>query len=246
MIAALDRMRKRPAPIRREKRRPRSSGCTGAPLEKSAAAHGKSRFESIFFLNADEAAAVPYDAYARHARNGDEAMTNRPPHPAQAKPLRIACADRPVKDPGRSVQAHPSDKGRKPSTARRMALLGEEFIACSAMLAALGNECRQAIFLDLLRNWGGLRTCEIAEHVGLSKPAVSRHLGIMEKAGIVTMKRVGTVRIYHPSESTKPWMALSQLAWNAYRFVDDEISAKARPESCARAHLGAGKDDSWI
>ncbi|MFR4999009.1 MAG: ArsR/SmtB family transcription factor [Slackia sp.] len=118
-----------------------------------------------------------------------------------------------------------------------MALLGEEFIACSAMLAALGNECRQAIFLDLLRNWGGLRTCEIAEHVGLSKPAVSRHLGIMEKAGIVTMKRVGTVRIYHPSESTKPWMALSQLAWNDTASSTTRYR-QARPESCARAHLG--------
>ena len=121
--------------------------------------------------------------------------------------------------------------------AQHMVLLGEEFSACSALLSALGNENRQAIFLDLLRNWGGLRTYEIAEHVGLSKPTVSHHLSIMKKAGIVSVERIETVRIYHPNENTKPWKILSQLAWKAYRFVEEEASK----ETCRRM-LAFGKE----
>lgn len=121
--------------------------------------------------------------------------------------------------------------------AQHMVLLGEEFSACSALLSALGNENRQVIFLDLLHNWGGLRTYEIAEHVGLSKPTVSHHLSIMKKAGIVSVERIGTVRIYHPNENTKPWKILSQLAWKAYRFVEEEASK----ETCQRM-LTFGKE----
>ena len=135
-------------------------------------------------------------------------------------------------------QAHDSsacksgEENNRPLTAQHMALLGEEFSACSALLSALGNENRQVIFLDLLRNWGGLRTYEIAEHVGLSKPTVSHHLSIMKKAGIVSVEHIGTVRVYHPSENTKPWKNLSQLAWKAYRFVEEEVSK----ETCPKIH----------
>ena len=84
---------------------------------------------------------------------------------------------------------------------------------------------------------GGLRTYEIAEHVGLSKPTVSHHLSIMKKAGIVSVERIGTVQIYHPNENTKPWKILSQLAWKAYRFVEEEASK----ETCQRM-LTFGKE----
>lgn len=139
----------------------------------------------------------------------------------------------------------PEESCRTP-TAQHMALLGEEFADRSALLIALGNESRQAIFLDLLRNWGGLRTYEIAKHVGLSKPTVSHHLGIMKKAGIVSVKRIGTMQIYHPSENTEPWAALSQLAWKAHRFVEEEASKETCPEESMDAGRQARKDDRWI
>lgn len=182
------------------------------------------RFESIFFLNADETASAPYNPHIRSIGNGGKAMENRPAGHMMKKPPRKQMLD--------SSACESGEENNRPLTAQHMALLGEEFSACSALLSALGNENRQVIFLDLLRNWGGLRTYEIAEHVGLSKPTVSHHLSIMKKAGIVSVEHIGTVRVYHPSENTKPWKNLSQLAWKAYRFVEEEVSK----ETCPKIH----------
>lgn len=205
----------------------------------------KRRFESIFFLDADEAACAPYNPRIRPTGNGDAAMENQPAARAAGKPHATRAPVPSTRESRRQTEESRHEEEHAPSAARRMALLGEEFLACQALLCALGNECQQAIFLDLLRNWGGLRTCEIAEHVGLSRPSVSHHLGIMKKAGIVSVERIGTVRVYHPSESTRPWRALSQLAWNAYRFVEDEASEKTCPKAHTDARRQAGKDDRW-
>lgn len=172
-------------------------------------------------------------------------MENQPVSRAREKFSHHRAVDPPVHETRRRTEEdRPTEDCTLPA-AQHMALLGEEFAACSALLVALGNESRQAIFLDLLRNWGGLRTYEIAEHVGLSKPTVSHHLGVMKKAGIVSMKRIGTMQIYHPSESMEPWKALSQLAWKAYRFVKEEVLQ----ETCPKASVDAGgrtrKDDRW-
>lgn len=111
--------------------------------------------------------------------------------------------------------------GAETAYAQRMASLADEFATCRTLLAALGDTHRQLIFLDLLRHWGGLRTCEIASHVGLSRATVSHHLGMMKKAGVISVRRVGTERIYHPSENAEPWSALAKLACAARRFVGD-------------------------
>lgn len=195
------------------------------------------RFKSIFFLNADEAALAPYNLRIRNIRNGDEAMESRPANHVMGESPRNQTTDSSACKLGE--ENRPEESDRIPA-AQHMALLGEELAARSALLIALGNESRQAIFLDLLRNWGGLRTYEIAEHVGLSKQAVSHHLGIMKKAGIVSVKRIGTMRIYHPSENTEPWAALSQLAWKAYCFVEQEASC---PKESMDAGRQARKDD---
>ena len=130
---------------------------------------------------------------------------------------------------GRSKRQVPNGTAYGPSWRGILCLLSVAF--------CLGKRKPTGYFPCLLRNWGGLRTYEIAEHVGLSKPTVSHHLSIMKKAGIVSVERIGTVRIYHPNENTKPWKILSQLAWKAYRFVEEEASK----ETCQRM-LTFGKE----
>ena len=100
----------------------------------------------------------------RSIGNGDETMENRLTCHMMGKP--------PHKQAHDSSACKSDEANGRSQMAQHMVLLGEEFSACSALLSALGNENRQVIFLDLLRNWGGLRTYEIAEHVGLSKPTV--------------------------------------------------------------------------
>lgn len=142
-----------------------------------------------------------------------------PKAPAAQRPSTQTASGRfePLRPSARGVRL-PSPRPEE-SCARRMSLLADEFSSCEAMLIALGDEHRQAIFIDLLRHWGGLRACEIAEHVGLSRPAVSRHLAVMQRAGIVSSRRVKTMRIYHPTENPAPWDMLAHLACEARRFV---------------------------
>ena len=49
--------------------------------------------------------------------------------------------------------------------------------------------------LSILRN-GELTSSEIASKFELSAPAISQHLKILEKSGLVVMRKVGTKRYY--------------------------------------------------
>lgn len=61
-------------------------------------------------------------------------------------------------------------------------------------LDALGSPVRRAILQEL-------RTCplavgEIAERLPISRPAVSRHLRVLEDAGLVEARQLGTRNVY--------------------------------------------------
>lgn len=83
--------------------------------------------------------------------------------------------------------------------------LAEEFKLCSPSLSAIGDETRQSIILALLEGTeDGRRVGEITESVNLSRPAVSHHLKVLKDAGIVSVRRIGTVNFYYlnPQKST--------------------------------------------
>src|SRR5436853_1074296 len=62
------------------------------------------------------------------------------------------------------------------------------------VLDALGNPVRRAILHELR---GGPRSVgEIAENLPVSRPAVSRHLRVLEDAGLVQAREEGTRNIY--------------------------------------------------
>src|SRR3954451_11941549 len=59
---------------------------------------------------------------------------------------------------------------------------------------ALGDPTRRAIFEQLA---GGPRAVgEIADKLPVSRPAVSQHLKVLKRAGLVTDRRQGTRRLY--------------------------------------------------
>jgi DNA-binding transcriptional ArsR family regulator len=62
------------------------------------------------------------------------------------------------------------------------------------ILDALGDPTRRAI-LDMLRS-GAHPVGQLAQSLPVSRPAVSQHLKILKKAGLVTDRRNGTQRIY--------------------------------------------------
>lgn len=61
-------------------------------------------------------------------------------------------------------------------------------------LDALGNPVRRAILVELRKS--PLAVGEIAERLPVSRPAVSRHLRILEEAGLVEAHDEGTRNVY--------------------------------------------------
>lgn len=73
---------------------------------------------------------------------------------------------------------------------RRPEELGNSYEA----LEALADPTRRAILERLLQ--GPLPVKEIARGLTVSRPAVSQHLGVLKRAGIVSEQRQGTFRVY--------------------------------------------------
>lgn len=68
---------------------------------------------------------------------------------------------------------------------------------CSKALLAIVDEMRQAILFALMEGpCEGMRVGSITEKVRLSAPAVSKHLKTLREAGIVMVRKEGTMNFY--------------------------------------------------
>ncbi len=65
----------------------------------------------------------------------------------------------------------------------------------SAQLDALGDATRRAI-VERLRK-GPLPVGKLAEGFSISRPAISQHLRVLERAKLATHRSCGTRRLYH-------------------------------------------------
>mgnify|MGYP000440010494 CR=1 FL=1 len=80
--------------------------------------------------------------------------------------------------------------------------LADEFKALQSFFAALGDETRQQIFLALLEHETvGMRVPEITRRTHLSRPAVSHHLRILKKSGIIISRREGKEVYYRAADT---------------------------------------------
>ena len=61
-------------------------------------------------------------------------------------------------------------------------------------IEALADPTRRAVFERLLG--GPLPVKEIASGLPVTRPAVSQHLGVLKRAGLVSEQRQGTLRVY--------------------------------------------------
>ena len=109
---------------------------------------------------------------------------------------------------------------------RQLAALADDFSACAQMLAAIGDETRQHLILEMMRigNCSGVRVCEITRHTNLSRPAVSHHLQILKNAGIVKVRREGTKNYYYfdpEMEALEGLVSTLQLAMEVSRALPD-------------------------
>lgn len=125
----------------------------------------------------------------------------------------------------------PADSGETPANdretpmderewARSRQALAEGFEECRDIIGALGDETRQQIIMALLEaEECGVRVGEITARTHLSRPAVSHHLKILRDAGIIALRRAGTMNFYHIAADDAQWAQLKQLVDRVYELV---------------------------
>jgi DNA-binding transcriptional ArsR family regulator len=85
------------------------------------------------------------------------------------------------------------------------------------IFAALGNEARCRI-VELLREAGELRVGDIAAAFEMSLNGVSKHLKILEGAGLLVRRREGTTHFisirWHGLTAAEHWLDAQRHAWS--------------------------------
>jgi len=113
--------------------------------------------------------------------------------------------------------------------------------AVDASFAALADAKRRAVIAALLAQ--PMRAGDLAREVALSPPALSRHLRVLRRAGLVTEDSAeadARVRIYRVREDgfapVRDWIADVEAFWSA------QLAAfKAHAEGKARAKSSRGR-----
>jgi DNA-binding transcriptional ArsR family regulator len=86
------------------------------------------------------------------------------------------------------------------------------------LFAALADPTRRQV-LDLLAARGGGSASALAADMPVSRPAVIKHLAVLDRAGLVESRRQGREVVYsvrsEPLESAARWMAAVAADWDA-------------------------------
>jgi DNA-binding transcriptional ArsR family regulator len=105
---------------------------------------------------------------------------------------------------------------------------------------ALADPTRRAIVARLAH--GDATVTELAEPFAMSMPAISKHLKVLERSGLITRSRHAQTRPCpherEPLDAALDWIETSRRAWNA-RF--DKLEAHLRTVQTAEAQKGTDR-----
>lgn len=86
----------------------------------------------------------------------------------------------------------------------------------SAVFGALADPTRRAILAQLTE--GDLTVGQLAAPFAVTQPAISRHLKVLEGAGLISRTRRATARLSHleadPLRDATDWLARYQAYWD--------------------------------
>lgn len=101
------------------------------------------------------------------------------------------------------------------------ALFLEQFNRCRPVLTALGDENRQLIIRVLIENGGkgGMRVGEIQKNTNISRTAVSHHLKVLKGAGIITLRKSGTMNFYYLDSTSSSLQLVSDFGQQAVKMM---------------------------
>src|SRR5258708_31760411 len=97
----------------------------------------------------------------------------------------------------------------------------------STVFGALADPTRRAILTRLTK--GDATVAELAAPFRVSQPAISRHLKVLEQAGLISRSRRATARLSHleaePLRAATVWLARYQALWDERLDRLDEVLA---------------------
>src|ERR1700735_2010725 len=102
--------------------------------------------------------------------------------------------------------------------------------------AALGDPTRRSILTTLQR--GQASVTELVRPHKISMPAIMKHLGVLEQAGLISQQKIGRVRMCRltvaPMQQAADWLSLYRVFWeNQFdslgRFLE-QTNPKTNPQ----------------
>lgn len=104
----------------------------------------------------------------------------------------------------------------------------------SAVFGALADPTRRAILTRLAE--GDARVGELSAPFRMSQPAISRHLKVLEGAGLISRRREATARLSHleaePLREATAWLAGYREYWDeSYDRLDALIGGLQRHDA---------------
>jgi DNA-binding transcriptional ArsR family regulator len=101
----------------------------------------------------------------------------------------------------------------------------------SAVFGALADPTRRAILARLTE--GEASVAELAAPFAMSQPAISRHLKVLEQAGLISRSRRATARLSHlraePLREATAWLARYREYWEeSYERLDELLTELKR------------------
>ncbi|HLX35863.1 MAG TPA: metalloregulator ArsR/SmtB family transcription factor [Candidatus Limnocylindrales bacterium] len=88
----------------------------------------------------------------------------------------------------------------------------------SSIFGALADPTRRAILARLADSPDDLTVAQLAAPFPMSQPAISRHLRVLEQAGLISRRRRATARLSQlraePLRDASDWLARYQALWN--------------------------------
>ena len=92
-----------------------------------------------------------------------------------------------------------------------------------AVFGALADPTRRAILARLME--GDANVAELAAPFAMSQPAISRHLKVLERAGLISRSRRATARLSHleadPLRDATEWLTEYERHWSeSYERLD--------------------------
>ena len=106
----------------------------------------------------------------------------------------------------------------------------------STVFSALADPTRRAILTRLTK--GDATVTELAAPFDVSQPAISRHLKVLEGAGLISRRRQATARLSHleaePLREATDWLASYREFWDERFDRLDTLLAELQDDQEAR------------